>query len=297
MSLFIDAHQHYWQARRFDYGWRRQGIPSLDRDYLPTELEAQLRAAGADRTILVQVLHLAAETEWMLRLADDHPSIAGVVGWVDLTRDPDAVRREVEALRRDPGLVGIRHLVHEEPDDDWLFRDDVRRGLAVLEELGVPFDLLLRPVHLAHVPRLSERLPRLRMVVDHIAKPFIREHLMEPWASRLRAAAENPNVWCKLSGMITEADHATWTVGDLAPYVQATLDAFGPGRLMYGSDWPVCTLAGSYEQVIGALRHVLGGTDPDSEALIFGGCALAFYRPGMRGGDPAAGRSGKEAGA
>jgi L-fuconolactonase len=215
----------------------------------------------------------------MLELADTHPSIAGVVGWVDLTADPDGVASTLTALRSHPGLVGIRHLVHDEPDDDWLEREDVIRGLGVLEELDVPYDLLLRPQHLRHVPRLSERLPRLRMVIDHIAKPHIREHRIEPWASELREAAENPNVWCKLSGMITEADLASWTPDDLAPYVETTMDAFGAERLMYGSDWPVCTLAGSYEQVIGAVRHVLDEPDPAVEASIFGGAAVSFYRP------------------
>jgi L-fuconolactonase len=279
VSPVIDAHQHYWQVRRFDYGWLQQGIPALDRDCLPAELEPQLTKAGVDHTILVQVLHIPEETAWMLGLAASHATIAGVVGWADITQDPDALRRELEALSRDPGLVGIRHLVHEEPDDDWLLRADVQRGLAVLEDRGVPFDLLLRPQHLPHVPRLSERLPRLRMVIDHIAKPRISDHLMEPWAEGLRAAAENPNVWCKLSGMITEASHTAWTADDLAPYVHATLDAFGPDRLMYGSDWPVCTLAGSYERVIGALRHVLGDMNPQTEARIFGGAALSFYDP------------------
>jgi L-fuconolactonase len=277
----VDAHQHYWDARRFDYGWADQGLPALDRAYLPEELEPQLAEAGVSNTILVQVLHTAQETEWMLSLADAHPSIAGVVGWVDLTAEPDHIARELDRLRH-PRLVGIRHLVHEEPDDHWLARDDVLRGLEVLEALDVPFDLLLRPRHLWHVPRLSERLPRLRMVIDHIAKPQIREQRMEPWATELRAAAANPNVWCKLSGMITEADLASWSPDDLAPYVETTIDAFGADRLMFGSDWPVCTLAGSYDRVIGALRHVLGDVDPAVEAAIFAGSAVSFYRPALQ---------------
>jgi L-fuconolactonase len=274
----VDAHQHYWEVGRFDYGWTPQGVPSLDRDHLPDELEPQLRAAGVARTVLVQVLHLEAETEWMLGLAGSHPSIAGVVGWVDLTAPPDHVHAALDRLLKDPRLVGIRHLVHEEPDDDWLARADVLRGLAVLEERDVPFDLLLRPRHLRHVPRLSERLPRLRMVIDHIAKPFIKDQLLEPWAGEMTDAAANPNVWCKVSGMITEADHAAWTSDDLRPYVQTVLRAFGPERLMYGSDWPVCTLAGSYERVIGALREVLAGADESVESRIFAASAGSFYR-------------------
>jgi L-fuconolactonase len=274
----IDAHQHYWEVARFDYGWDRQGLPQLDRDFLPAELEPQLAVAGVAGTVVVQVLHTEAETRWMLDLAQQATSIAGVVGWVDLTQSPEAIESSLDRLRADPGrLVGIRHLVHEEPDDDWLIRPDVLRGLAVLEARDEPFDLLLRPRHLAHVPRLSERLPGLRMVIDHIAKPLIRDHVIQPWARDLGAAAENPNVWCKVSGMITEADHARWVPADLAQFVERTLQAFGPDRVMYGSDWPVCTLAGSYERVIGALREVLGGVDGSTESAIFERSARAFY--------------------
>ena len=273
----IDAHQHYWKVDQFDYGWTRQGVPSLDRDYLPDELEPQLERNGVEGTVLVQVLHTERETRWMLDLARNHPSIAGVVGWVDLTQPTDAIARRLEALRRDPRLVGIRHLVHEEADVDWLRRADVVRGLAVLEAQDVPFDLLLRPPHLRHVPWLSERLPRLRMVIDHIAKPRIRDRAMQPWAAEIEAAAANPNVWCKVSGMITEADHRTWTAEDLAPYVATTMRAFGPDRLMFGSDWPVCTLAGSYDRVLAALRQVLGGGDRATESRIFDGSVRAFY--------------------
>lgn len=274
----VDAHQHYWEVGRFDYGWTAQGVPSLDRDHLPGELEPQLRAVGVARTVLVQVLHTEAETDWMLALARQHPSIAGVVGWVDLTAPPDDIHGALDRLVADPRLVGIRHLVHEEPDDDWLVRDDVLQGLAVLEQRDVPFDLLLKPRHLRHVPRLSGRLPRLRMVIDHIAKPFIKDQVLEPWATEMAAAAANPNVWCKVSGMITEADHAAWTADDLRPYIETVMRAFGPERLMCGSDWPVCTLAGSYERVIGALRGVLAGAHESTERRIFAASAESFYR-------------------
>jgi L-fuconolactonase len=273
----IDAHQHYWDTGAFDYGWAQAGLPALERPFLPGDLEPQLAAVGIDRTVVVQVLHTTEETAWLLDLARANPSIAGVVGWVDLEARADDIEGSLAGLRDDPRLVGIRHLVHEEPDVGWLTRPAVIRGLGVLERTGVPFDLLLRPAHLRHVPLLSERLPGLRMVVDHIAKPLIAARRMEPWATDVRAAAANPNVWCKLSGMITEADHAAWSPDDLAPYVEVALDAFGVGRLMYGSDWPVCTLAGSYGQVIGALRTVLGSIDAGVEARLFGGSAAEFY--------------------
>jgi L-fuconolactonase len=286
MAQTIDAHQHYWDVSRFDYGWARNGLPTLERSFLPADLEPQLEAVGIDRTVLVQVLHSPLETEWMLGLADRHRSIAGVVGWVDLTADPELVARDIDLLRERPHLVGIRHLVHEEADDDWLAREDVLRGLSVLEAGDVPFDLLLRPKHIRHVPRLSERFPALRMVIDHIAKPRIRERVLEPWATEFRASATNPNLWCKLSGMITEADHEAWQQADLAPYVEVALEAFGGSRLMYGSDWPVCTLAGAYASVVGGLREVLGTLDSLTEEAIFGGNARTFYRFDEEPGGP-----------
>lgn len=277
MAQVVDAHQHYWEAERFDYRWAEQGIPSLDRNFLPEHLEPELAEAGVGRTVLVQVLHTLGETEWMLELADRNPSIAGVVGWVDVTTEPDVVARDLEEVRSHPRLVGIRHLVHEEPDDDWLARPDVVRGLSVLEAHRVPYDLLLRPQHLRHVPNLSDAVPDLPMVIDHIAKPLIRDRVIQPWGTEFRAVAQNPNVWCKLSGMITEADHSSWVAADLAPYVEIALDAFGTERLMFGSDWPVCTLAGSYGAVVGALRAVLGEVDTAVEKALFGANAVAFY--------------------
>jgi L-fuconolactonase len=251
MMRRIDAHQHYWTVSREDYGWTRAGLPELDRDFLPDLLEPELAESRIDRSVLVQVLHSAAETSWLLELAGQHRSVAGVVGWIDLTEDPDRIAEDLAALAAHPKFVGIRHLVHEEPDDEWLIRGDVLRGLEVLQTAAVPFDLLLRPKHLRLVPILSDRLPTLRMVIDHIAKPAIASRSLEPWSTDFGVAASNPNVWCKLSGMVTEADHERWVPGDLAPYVEAALAAFGSERLMFGSDWPVCNLAATYSQVIG----------------------------------------------
>jgi len=277
VNIAVDAHQHYWDVSRADYGWQRQGLPSLDRDYLPDELEPQLLDVGITSTILVQVLNSLDETTWMLRLAGSRPGVAGVVGWVDLVQAPEQIKDDLERLRTNRRFVGIRHLVHEEPDDDWLVREDVLRGLAVVADLGLPFDLLLRPQHLSHIPRLSSRVPALRMVIDHIAKPSIRDRVIEPWASEIAVAAENPNVWCKLSGMITEARHDSWVAEDLAPYVDVALRAFGVERLMFGSDWPVCTLAGSYRQVFEALTIVLGQSDRPVNEHVFGASAATFY--------------------
>jgi L-fuconolactonase len=271
----IDAHQHYWDTNAFDYGWSRAGSPALDRPFLPADLRPYLAEAGIDRTVTVQVLHTVDETAWLLDLARDEPSICGVVGWVDLQAPPDDVEPTLADLRRDPKLVGIRHLVHEEPDDDWLARPAVIRGLAVLERHDVPYDLLLRPQHLRHVPMLSaaSRPSDGHRPHRQAAHPRGPDGAV---GDRHRAAATNPNV-VQAVGMITEADHERWSADDLAPYVEVVLDAFGVDRLMYGSDWPVCTLAGSYDRVIGALRMVLGSIDPEVEARTFGGSAAQFY--------------------
>ena len=271
----IDSHQHYWEAGRsfrwqelpwvvgaVSYAWKQSGIDALDRDFLPDDLEPQAAEVGCDRTVMVQVLNNLGETHWMLDVADAHDSVAGVVGWVDLTQPAELVARDLEDLGKRPKLHAIRHLVEFEADDEWLLRPD---GLGVLERMDVPYDLLLRPRHLTRVAPLSEKLPDLDMVIDHIAKPDIKGAVLDPWRADVKAAAKNPRIMCKLSGMVTEADHQGWKPDDLVPYVETVVEAFGTDRVMFGSDWPVSTLAGTYERVYSALRHalavVLGGLD------------------------------------
>jgi L-fuconolactonase len=294
----IDAHQHYWDAARtfpvgegtwfmgvLSYPWKQAELPELNRSFLPEELEPQLEETGVGWTILVHALHSPAETRWLLDLADAHPSVAGVVGWLNLAQPAELVSADLDAVRRHPKLVGIRHLAQFEPDPRWLLRPDVVSGLKVLETGGVPFDLLLRPEHLGVVPELSARLPDLPMVIDHLAKPHIRDRVLEPWASQIRAAAENPRLHCKLSGLVTEADVEHWTPADLLPYVEVVVEAFGPDRLMYGSDWPVCTLAASYRQVHESLAHcvarVIGNIEDVVERAIFFENAVRFYGLGQ----------------
>ncbi len=291
----IDSHQHYWQAGRsfrwqelpwivgaVSYAWKQSGMDALDRDFMPSDLEPQAAESGFDRTVLVQVLNNLGETHWMLDVADSHDSVAGVVGWVDLTQPAEIVERDIQALSARPKLCAIRHLVEFESDDDWLLRRDVLEGLAVLESAGIPYDLLLRPRHLSRVPVLSDRLPEMDMVIDHIAKPDIRGAVLDPWRADIMAAAENPRIMCKLSGMVTEADHQSWKPDDLVPYVGTVVEAFGTDRVMFGSDWPVSTLAGTYAQVHSALRHalgtVLGGLDLTVEQAVFHDNAQRFYR-------------------
>lgn len=287
----IDAHHHLWESRRrfpvsgdwllgsVGYGWREAGLPDLDRDFLPSALAPSLAEAGVSRTVVVQAIHGEGETEWLLEVARDTPTVAGVVGWTDLAAPAEVVSERLAELRG-RGLVGVRHLVQFEADPRWLLRAEVVRGLAVLAALGLPYDLLLVPSQLDLVPELSERLPELRMVIDHLAKPPIASGLLDPWRAAMRRAAQNPNVCCKVSGMVTEADHRRWTPADLRPYIEVVLDAFGPARLMFGSDWPVCTLAATYEQVTGALEEnlqALVGDDTGVREAIYRTTAAAFY--------------------
>jgi L-fuconolactonase len=277
MTRTIDAHQHFWsRSEPFDYAWLDAPDKACIRnDHMPRDLAPLLREAGVDGSICVQTQHNLAENRWALRLAEDHPCIAGVVGWVDLA-SPACEQQLLEFLDH-PQFVGIRHVTQDEPDDDFIVRADVIRGLQVLEKHDVPFDLLFYVKHLKHVPALARQLPNLRMVLDHLAKPNIRQHQFAEWVIDFREAGRFPNVFCKLSGMITEADWRHWIPADLKPYVQTALEIFGPDRCMFGSDWPVCKLAGSYRQVKNGLVEVLPALSDSEKEDIFGATASRFY--------------------
>jgi L-fuconolactonase len=278
MTTRIDAHQHYWQLNQpFDYEWlKSEPMSPICRDYLPADLEPQIRAVGIDYTVFVQTQHNVAENRWVLELAEHNDFICGVVGWVDLASEQ--CEEQLLEFKDHPKFVGIRHVTQDEPDDNFIVRDDVLRGLQVLEKHNVPFDLLFYVKHLHHAKTLAERFPNLPMVIDHLAKPRIKDQALDDWIGNFRAAAKYPNVYCKLSGMITEADWQKWKSEDLKPYVETALEAFGPERCMFGSDWPVCELAGSYEQVHAALAAVLGPLGDSENARVFGGTAKEFYR-------------------
>jgi len=209
-------------------------------------------------------------------LASEHEFIRGVVGWVDLT-DP-RLGAALDEFQRHAKFKGVRHLVHDEPDVNWLLREDVITGLRELARRGIPYDLLLRPQHLKIVPGVAERVPGLRMVVDHIAKPPIAAGRMDGWAEDMASVAKIPNVFCKLSGMITEADPHGWKAEHLRPYVAHVLNIFGPERLMFGSDWPVCTLAGTWKEVLAAFTQCIGPQSVEVREKLLGGTAAAFYR-------------------
>lgn len=274
--MIIDAHQHFWKLGQFDTSWLE--VPEhapIHRDFLPTDLKPLIDATGVDRTVFVQTQHNIEETRWVLGLAEEHDWICGVVGWVDLASEQ--CEEQLLELKQHPKFVGVRHVTQDEPDVNFIVRPEVIRGLRVLEKHNVPFDLLFYVKHLHHAQKLAQQLPGLKMVIDHISKPHIKDQMFDDWESNFRAAAAFPNVYCKLSGMITEADWRNWTPDQLRPYVDIAMDAFGPQRLMFGSDWPVCELAGSYRQVFDTLCESLDSVSDEERERILAGTVRKFY--------------------
>lgn len=270
----VDAHHHVWDLSVRDQDWIAPDSP-LRRDFTMADLAPQAAAAGVNRTVLVQTITVPEETPEFLALAAEHDLIAGVVGWADLTR-PD-IADELARLRELPGgscLKGIRHQVQGEPDPEWLLRPDVRRGLTAVAEAGLVYDLVVLPHQLRACVKAADSLPHLTFVLDHLGKPPIASGALEPWAPAVRALAALPNTVCKLSGLVTEADLATWTIDNLRPYADTVLDAFGPDRLMFGSDWPVCTLAATYGEVLDVARQLTGAHD---SGQILEGTAVRVY--------------------
>jgi L-fuconolactonase len=271
----IDAHQHFWDITKLDYPWMPPGDSVLRRNYLPADIAPILQQHNFDGTVVVQANVVIEETWWLLDLATHNDLIRGVVAWVDLT-DPK-VGHTLDRCQRHPKFKGIRHIVHDEPDLRWLLRPDVLRGLQELARRDIPYDLLLRPPHLPLIPELADKAPGLRMVIDHIAKPLIASHQLEPWAADMERVARIPGMHCKLSGMITEADHQNRTSEVLRPYVQHVLQLFGPDRLMFGSDWPVCLLAGSWKKVLAAFTQACGPVPQVEREKMLGETAMKFY--------------------
>ncbi|GHE81734.1 amidohydrolase [Streptomyces spiralis] len=277
--MTVDAHHHVWDLAVRDQDWiTGPELRPLRRDFTMTDLAPQARAAGVDRTVLVQTVTVPEETPEFLALAEEHELIAGVVGWVDLTR-PD-IADELARLSGLPGgrhLKGIRHQVQAEPDPQWLLRADVRRGLAAVAAAGLVYDLVVVHHQLPACARAAAGHPGLTFVLDHLGKPPIASGRLEPWATAVRALAALPNTVCKLSGMVTEADLAAWTPDDLRPYADVALEAFGPRRLMYGSDWPVCTLAADYSDVLTTARGLTAALSEPERVEIFEGTATRVY--------------------
>ncbi len=271
----IDAHQHFWQYSPAEYGWIDGTLTDLKRDFLPADLVPLLAANGFDGTVAVEARQSLAETDWLLKLAEDYDFIKGVVGWVDLQAED--VGAQLEKYAEQHKLKGIRHAVQGESDDHFMLRPEFLRGLGLLHGFGLTYDLLLFPRHLPIALDVVRRFPNQKFVLDHIAKPSIKAGVIDPWARDLRELAQFGNVCCKVSGMVTEADWENWQAADLRPYLDVVFDAFGADRLLFGSDWPVCTVAATYERVVGIVRDYVGQFPAEAHDRVFGGNASAFY--------------------
>jgi L-fuconolactonase len=272
----IDSHQHFWHYNPVDHAWIGPGLEAIQRDFLPQHLAPELNRAGVDGCIAVQAPQTLAETAWLLELAAANPWIVGVVGWVDLCSPQ--VDEQLERFSAQARFRGVRHIVQGEPDDNFLLRPDFMRGIAALGRFDLAYDLLITPRQLPAACELVKQFPAQRFIVDHIAKPEIKNGILSPWAEGLRRLSGFPNVACKLSGMVTEADWQAWKAEDFDPYLDHVLDCFGPARLMFGSDWPVCLLAGSYAQVQQLAGRRIERLSPAEQAQIWGETARRFYK-------------------
>lgn len=271
----IDAHQHFWHYDPREFGWISDAMPVLQRDYMPPDLKPLLERNTIQGSVAVQARQSEEETTFLLELAERYDFVRGVVGWVDL-RSPQ-VGAQLQKYSAHKKLRGIRHLVQDEADDRFMLLPDFSRGLSLLADFNLTYDLLLHPRHLPVAVEVVKQFPRQRFVVDHIAKPFIKDGIVTPWADGMRALARFDNVYCKVSGMVTEAAWQKWKRDDFKPYLDVVFDCFGVDRLMFGSDWPVCTLSASYDEVVGIVQDYIRDFPNDKQEKFFGMNAADFY--------------------
>ncbi len=274
----VDAHQHYWNPSRGDYHWMEPDNTTLARPYGPTDLEPDLQACGVSKTVLVQAAATVAETEYLLGIADATPSVGGVVGWIDF-EDP-ADRSTLEQFAKHPKFKGVRPMIQDIPDDDWMLRDDVQWGFQAVQELDLSFDALGFPRHLANFLEIMKRYPKMRCVIDHCMKPKIRNQNADAfkyWADGMTRITDETSACCKLSGLVTEANE-DWTINELRPYFDHVLNAFGPERVMWGSDWPVCRMRAEYSEWFGATKELLEVLPGSAADQVFSRTATEFYR-------------------
>jgi L-fuconolactonase len=274
--MHIDAHQHFWKYEPKEYGWIDDSMAALRRDFLPADLKPELERSGFQGCVAVQARSTVEETRWLLDLAEQASFILGVVGWVDL-RSPH-LQSELGSFKGKAKLVGVRHVVQDEPDERFLLQPDFLRGIAMLEEFDLAYDILIYTKHLPVAAEFVKRFPRQRFVLDHLAKPPIKSGALEPWTRDIRALAAFPNVYCKVSGMVTEADWRNQKPADMRPYLDVVFDCFGVSRLMIGSDWPVCTVAGSYSRVMDLVKNYIGKRSAEEKNAVLGGNAAKFWR-------------------
>ncbi|HEY2858438.1 MAG TPA: amidohydrolase family protein [Terracidiphilus sp.] len=271
----IDAHQHFWLYDEAEYGWIDDAMAALRRDFLPADLKPLLSQAGFDGCVAVQARQTLEETRWLLQLADENDFVRGVVGWVDLRSEELA--EQLREFASYPKLRAVRHVVQAEPDDEFMLRQDFQRGIARLAEFGLAYDVLVYPRQLPAAVKLAARFPGQRFVLDHIAKPLIAQGVMDPWRNDVRALAQCPNVWCKVSGMVTEGRWTGWQAEDFHPYLDVVFEAFGPERIMIGSDWPVCTAVADYGATMGIVKDYIAGLPQEQQDAVLGGNCAEFY--------------------
>lgn len=274
--MTIDGHHHFWCYDPVEYSWIDEPMKSIRRDFLPEHLRAEIATAGVEGVVSVQARQSLRETEWLLDLASTHEFIKGVVGWVELISP--TVGGVLERLAPNRKLKSVRHVVQAESDENFLLRPDFNRGIRELNKRSLAYDILIFERHLPQTIRFVDGHPNQVFVLDHLAKPRIKDGIIEPWNKNLRELAKRPNVYCKVSGMVTEADHAGWNEGQLQPYFDAALGAFGPQRLMFGSDWPVSLVACGYARWHELVSRWVAQLSPDERARVLGGTAVEAYR-------------------
>lgn len=274
----IDAHHHLWQYSPVEYGWISDEMAVLQRDFLPDDLNREIQAAGVSGAVAVQARQTLGETEWLLGLAEQNDFMLGVVGWVPLA-DP-GLPAILERLAARPKLKGVRHVVQDEPDDNFILREDINAGVSALNRASLVYDILIFERHLPQAIAFVDRHPDQPFVLDHVAKPRITTGEISPWKERIAELARRPNICCKLSGMVTEADWGNWTEEQLQPYMETVLEAFGPSRLMFGSDWPVCLLATEYARWFELVSRFVRRLSADEQAEVLGGTAARIYNLG-----------------
>ena len=272
----IDAHHHLWKYSAAEYGWISPEMRAIRRDFLPEDLEELMHHFGIEGTVAVQARQTLEETSWLLGLAEKHSLIRGVVGWVPLTEGA-SVKRHLERFAGNQKLRGVRHVIHDEADPRYILRDDFNAGVHTLREFRLRYDILIFERHLPAAIEFVDRHPQQIFILDHVAKPRIKDRVLSPWDRNMRELARRQNVYCKLSGMVTEADHERWTPEILQPYIDVALRAFGPRRMMYGSDWPVLLVAGDYARWFGAVTNTIAGLSKDEQDRIMGGTAAEAY--------------------
>ena len=274
-SFKVDAHQHFWIYNQEEYKWIDESLVKLRRNFLPAHLNRELKRNSIDFCVTVQARQTLQETKWLLELAQNNLFIKGIVGWVDIKSS--SLEQDLEKFAVYRNFKGVRHVLQDEDDDRYMLRLDFKQGLRQLEKYGLAYDILIYSRHIKYVSTLAGEFPNQKFIIDHLAKPLIKEGKIELWKKDIRKLAKADNVFCKLSGMVTEANWNSWRQEDFVPYMETLLEFFGPNRLLFGSDWPVCTVAAKYEQVLGIVTNFISSLSQVEQAHIMGQNAIDFY--------------------